>query len=440
MLTPIHTQAPRPDGVTPINTPADLTSDPNAGPNLDGPSLTPNIAPPDPLPPAPSMWVKLTISIIGMFAFLQVYSIQAILPVIMQDFHATETQAGMTVGATVLAIALMSPFMGMLSDAFGRRGIIIAAIALLGLPTVLIGFADSLPMVMVGRFLQGLAVPGITVVTIAFIGEEFERKSVARLMSYYVSGTVLGGFLGRFVLGHLQEFIGWRHGFMIMGAGTLLGAAWVWWQLPRSRYFVANPNFRSSLQMLKNHSGNRYVVTACLLGACVLFSLVGCFTFINLHLADAPYNLSSAGLANIFAVYLIGVVVTPMASQLIAQFGAARMVRVAVVLSMLGVLTTLAQPLWAIIIGLAVMSTGVFVTQSATITYIAVNVKEGRSLASGLYYMSYYLGGTLGAWVCGLAYRQGRWSLTVWTLLGVQVLALLMAIFGMVKTKRVALR
>ena len=54
-----------------------------------------------------------------MFAFLQVYSIQAVLPVMMVDFAATEVQAGMIVGATILAIAIMSPFLGMLSDAVG---------------------------------------------------------------------------------------------------------------------------------------------------------------------------------------------------------------------------------------------------------------------------------------------------------------------------------
>lgn len=75
----------------------------------------------------------------------------------------------------------------------------------------------------------------------------------------------------------------------------------------------------------------------------------------------------------------------------------------------------------------------VFITQSATITYIAVNVKEGRSLASGLYYMFYYIGGTVGAWVCGLAYAQGKWHATVLTLLGIQVLTLGVAIFGLVK-------
>lgn len=380
-----------------------------------------------------SLVVQLTIGLIGTFAFLQVYSVQAILPVLMQEFSASETQVGMTVGATVLAIAFMSPFIGMLSDAVGRKNIIIGSLLFLSLPTVMLAFSQSIHSMVIWRFLQGFAVPGITVVTIAYIGEEYVGKNVARLTSFYVSGSVLGGFLGRFITGHLHELIGWRQAFLWMGGLTLVGAIATWFGLPTSKKFVANTNLKSSLNMLYQHLHNRYVITACLLGTCVLFSLVGCFTYINLYLAETPYDLSSSALANIFAVYLIGVVVTPIASTLISRFGAARMVMVAVPMSMIGVLLTLVHPLPWIVVALAVMSSGVFITQSATITYISANVKEGRSLASGLYYMSYYIGGSLGAWVCGLAYAHGGWHATVWVLLGVQVLAFLMASFGLVK-------
>ena len=353
----------------------------------------------------------------------------------MVDFSATEVQAGMVVGATVMAIAIMSPFLGMLSDAVGRKSFIVGALLFLAIPTALIAQSPSIGWLGMWRFMQGLSVPGITVVTIAYIGEEFEGRAVTELMSFYVSGSVLGGFMGRFLLGHLHEFIGWRAGYYVMAAMTLIGALWVGKMLPSSRHFVANPNFRSAMQTLGKHLTNRYVVTACLLGACVLFSLVGCFTFINLHLAGTPYELSTGALANIFAVYLIGVIITPLSTTLLRRFGAARTVRVAVIFSMLGALLTLVTPLWGIIIGLAIMSSGVFVTQAATISYIAVNVKNGRSLASGLYYMAYYAGGTMGAWLCGIVYARGQWSLTVWLLLFVQVLALLVASFGMIKTK-----
>lgn len=63
---------------------------------------------------------RLIVWLVGFFAFLNVYSMQSVLPLVMQDFHASPVQAGFTVGATVLAISIVSPFMGMLSDALAR--------------------------------------------------------------------------------------------------------------------------------------------------------------------------------------------------------------------------------------------------------------------------------------------------------------------------------
>ncbi|WP_019672403.1 MFS transporter [Psychrobacter lutiphocae] len=382
----------------------------------------------------PTWVLKATVMLIAVFAFLQVYSIQSILPVLMLDFNASEVQAGMAVGATVMAVAIMSPFLGMLSDAIGRKSIIIGALLFLAIPTALIANSQSIESLTFWRFLQGLSVPGITVVTIAYLGEEFKGGAIAELMAYYVSGTVLGGFSGRFVLGHLHEWVGWRVAYYLMAVFTVAGALWVAKTLPASQHFVASPKFRTALATLAGHLHNRYVISACLLGFCVLFSLVGCFTFINLHLADTPYRLNTGELANIFTVYLIGVVITPLSAKLIQRFGSARTIVVAVIMSMIGVLIALLSPLWVIIIGLTIMSSGVFITQSATIGYIASNVHEGRSLASGLYYMCYYAGGTVGAWVCGLVYSHGQWSATVLALLAMQVFALLVASVAMVKT------
>lgn len=382
----------------------------------------------------PSFIEKLTIALIGVFAFLQVYSVQAILPILMRDLHANEVKAGLSVGATVMAIALMSPFMGMLSDAFGRKRFIVGSLLLLAIPTALIAFSTSMEALIVWRFLQGLAVPGITVVLIAYIGEEY-GDSLASMMSLYVMGTVLGGFGGRFLAGHLHDLIGWRWAYGVMAILTLMGMLWVAKSLPNSRRFTKSKNFYVAFHTLLSHTKNRHVLSACLLGGCVLFSLVGCFTFINLHLAQKPYELSAAHLANIFALYLVGMVITPLSSGLIARFGMTNTIITAVLCSMTGLALTTTTPLWLIIVGLIIMSSGVFVTQSATISYIASHVKKGRSLASGLYYMGYYGGGSIGAWVCGIAYTKGQWDYTLMTIGVVQILALLIVILLMKKAE-----
>ena len=269
-----------------------------------------------------TLGLALAVFVIGVFAFLEVYAIQAILPILMHDFNASPAEIGFTVGATVLAVAIMSPFMGMLSDAIGRKKVIVASLLFLAFPTAMLGFSSSLSQMNVWRFLQGLAVPGITVVLIAYIGEEFSGKAMTRLMTLYVSGTVLGGFSGRFILGHLTDYMSWQHAFWVMAAMMLAGVALAYSQLPASKNFVANAHLKPALQGLWSHLHNRYVLSAMLLGSCVLFSLVGCFTFINLHLAAEPYHLSSSDLANIYMVYLIGMVITPLSTQIIGRFGA----------------------------------------------------------------------------------------------------------------------
>ena len=377
--------------------------------------------------------LRLAVAATGLSAFLQVYAVQAVLPLLVRDLAATEVQAGLAVGATVLGVALMSPFMGMLSDAAGRKSFIVGSLLFLAVPTALLAGVETIGQMMLLRFLQGLSVPGITVVLIAYIGEEFDGRTMTRLMSLYVAGTVLGGFLGRFILGHLSELIGWRAAFYVMAGMAVLGALFIGRQLPASKHFVPKPHFQTALNTLSGHLKNRYVVAACLLGACVLFSLVGCFTYINLYLAEAPYVLDSGSLANLFTVYLIGMVITPLSSKLIARFGSARTILLAVAVSAAGVAATLAAPLGVIVAALVLMSSGVFITQAATISYIAANVKEGRSLASGLYYMAYYGGGTVGAWLCGLAYAHYGWPGVAGVLLTVQAAAMLIAVKSMLR-------
>ena len=361
--------------------------------------------------------------IIGFFAFLNVYSVQSVLPMVMDDFHATAVQAGLTVGATVLGIGLVSPFMGMLSDAFGRKAILCTSLFALTVPTALIPLSQGLNMLIALRFLQGLAVPGIVVVLIAYLSEEFRSGGVASMTSTYVGGTVMGGFCGRFITGHAGHLLGWRGAFVMLAVLNLIGALLVWRALPASRNFVPNRNFQGAMATLWGHLHNRRLMAACAVGFCVLFSLVGTFTYVNLHLAAPPFSLTAAGLANVFTVYLVGVLVTPMAGRHIDRLGFMRSMLGALGISACGLLLTLLPSLWAVVVGLAVCSTGVFLCQSATISSIAKNVSEGRSLATGIYYMSYYCGGAAGTWAAGLAYEGYGWSGSVLVIAMVQTCA-----------------
>lgn len=375
----------------------------------------------------PGPLLLATIALVGVFAFLQVYSVQSILPELQRDLGASVVEIGSAVGATVLAVALVSPLMGMLSDALGRKWLVVASVLVLALPTALMAGVESVQTLTVLRFLLGLAVPGVTVVALAYIGEEFRHAAMARVMAVYIAGNVLGGFLGRFLLGHLTELMGWRLAFGVLAALNLAGAVLVWRVLPASRHFRAETRLGGALATLAGLLHHPALLAASALGFTVLFAQVGMFTYVNFHLAAAPYHFGPSALANVFAVYLVGVLVTPLAGRLIPRLGARRTLLASVLASLLGVLLTLLPSASGIVGALTLASCGTFITQSATVSYIAYRITHGRSLASGLYYTAYYMGGFCGAWLGGFAYHHGGWPGTVGLLVTTQMLGWLVA-------------
>ncbi|MFA5662579.1 MFS transporter [Castellaniella sp.] len=371
--------------------------------------------------------LALSIVLVGVFAFIQVYSIQSILPEIRADLNATVVEAGQAVGITILAIALVAPFMGIVSDALGRKWFITGSVFFLAVPTALMMLVEDVHSLLLLRFLQGLAVPGVSVVITAYIGEEFSGARMVRTMTLYVCGCIMGGFLGRFMIGHLTEYMSWREAYGVMALFNLVGGVIIWRGLPASRCFKANPNVHASLVTLRRLLHSRDLRVASLVGATLLFSQIALFTYINLHLASAPYHYSPGNLANLFTVYLLGMMVMPVMGYIIPRIGIRNAILLSLGLSMGAVALTLVQPAWLIIVALALAACGTFIAQSAVMSFVAQRMTEGRSLANGLYYTVYYCGGFLGAWACGLAYAWHAWPATVATLLLTQLAGWLVA-------------
>ena len=72
----------------------------------------------------------------------------------------------------------------------------VPSLFLLAVPTALAATATSLHALILWRFAQGLFVPGVIAVMLAYINEEWAGRGVGRAMSSYVTGTVIGGSLG----------------------------------------------------------------------------------------------------------------------------------------------------------------------------------------------------------------------------------------------------
>jgi MFS transporter, YNFM family, putative membrane transport protein len=378
----------------------------------------------------------IALMLAGIAAFLNLYATQPLLPMLARIFDASKAAVGMTVSAATIGVALSAPFCGLIAERAGRKRVIVTATLLLTIPTVLASTATSLPMLIFWRFLQGLVMPGIFGVAIAYIAEEWPPVQVGRAMSLYVSSTVLGGFLGRILPGYAATHRivasiapSWRIGFLLIAACDLLFGLLIAYWLPRDRKSAITP-VRTDGGMLR-HLRNPRLVATYAVGFNVLFSLVAVFTYITFHLAAAPYQLTPAQLSSLFVVYLVGLIVTPLAGIGIGRSGSRPVLIVAVAASMIGVAMTLLHSLPMILLGLVLCSSGVFVCQSASTSYIQTAAPAGgRASAAGLYVACYYAGGSVSGVLPGFFWRFGGWTACVALVLVVQLVTIAVAAIG----------
>ncbi|MDP9096938.1 MAG: MFS transporter [Pseudomonadota bacterium] len=364
----------------------------------------------------------------GMCSFVNLYAPQSLLPTLADAFDAPASRTGLTMTATLVAVAGVAPFVGVISDAFGRRRLIVPASLGLVVPTALAGLATGLDGLLAWRFVQGLLLPFIFAVTVAYIADECEGAERVRATGIYSMGSIIGGFLGRFVAGWGAHFLGWRASFLILAAITLGLASIMAVFLPVERRFRPVRSWRRTMEGFVGQFGNRQVMATCLVGFAVLFSIVATFTYANLLLAAAPYRLGPAELGSIFVSYLLGAVVTPPATRLTLRLGRRRTVLVAGGVAAAGLLLTLTPSLWAIVAGLSLLAIGIFTEQMLSIGYVAIAGERARSTAVGLYVTSYYLGGSLGGIAPAWIWSHLGWPGCVSLVLAVQAVALGVAV------------
>jgi MFS family permease len=399
--------------------------------------------------PAPGPRAASAVFLAGVCAFLQLYCTQPLLPLFTRLFHVTKASAGLTVSAATIAVSISAPFFGALTERLARRRVILASILGMAVPTLLAATAQSLTQLIVWRFLQGIMVPGIVAVLVTYIGEEWPPNRVPFIISLYVSGTALGGFLGRFTAGVLTDWFSWRVSFIALGLVSFVGAAAVAAWLPHGRprpprhtdlaphvpriwapgsMEPRSPISTFTLQLRALFHLPRLVGTFAV-GFNVLFSLVAVFTWITFHLAAPPFSLSTALLSSLFFVYLVGLVVTPAAGYLITRTGLRAGIAAGMLLSMIGVLLTLAPSILVILLGLAMVSSGVFVAQTASQSFLRIAIPpESRVTGAGIYMSFYYLGGTAAGVVPAIFWNIGKWPACVVFILCIQSLALAIAL------------
>lgn len=182
--------------------------------------------------------VLLALFFAGIATFAQLYSFQGVLPILARDLGINAAQASLTVSAATMGLAVAVIPWSLVSDRFGRRRTIAAAViaaTVLGVAGALMpGFAA----VVVFRFLEGAALGGVPAVAMTYLSEEVRKSHVAVAAGTFVSGTSLGGLSGRLVAAPVGDFLGWRAGVLTVALVAACSTVAFLMIAPRQRGFI----------------------------------------------------------------------------------------------------------------------------------------------------------------------------------------------------------
>ncbi len=245
------------------------------------------------------------------------------LPEISRVLDASTAQTQLTISSYLAAYAICPIVYGPVSDRYGRKPVLLAALTIFCAATFVCAFAPSIQALIAARAFQAVGSSGTVVLARAVVRDLYSGVRAGRELS--VMGVIMGvaPVVAPSIGSVLQTAFGWRACFLFVFAAGL-GAFWVVWRLmPETRPRTQRHPFEWTA--LVRHYGV-VVCNRCFLAHTVIVSasFAGLFAFIS----GSPFvlqdfvGLSPIGFGIAFAVASTGHIVgTSVAAHLVTRVG-----------------------------------------------------------------------------------------------------------------------
>lgn len=170
-------------------------------------------------------------------AMLGPFSVDTYLPAfpsIQASLQASQIEVQQTLTAYMLSFAVMILWHGALSDAFGRRKIILGALALFAFASLGCALSHKIAYLWVFRVLQGVSAGAGTVIGRAMIRDLHADATAARLLSLVTMIFSIAPAIAPVLGGWVVKLLDWRWIFFLLSAYTVLLLWYCWKNLPET--------------------------------------------------------------------------------------------------------------------------------------------------------------------------------------------------------------
>lgn len=187
---------------------------------------------------APRMGPTEFIAMIAVLFATIAFSIDAMLPALPQIAAELSPDAPnaaqLILTSFVLGMGIGTLFAGPLSDAFGRKPVILAGAALYCAAAVVAYVSPTLEGVLVARLLQGLGSAGPRVVSLALVRDMYKGREMARVVSFAMMIFTLVPAIAPFIGQGIIWVAGWRGIFLAFVVFSALSMLWFWLRQPET--------------------------------------------------------------------------------------------------------------------------------------------------------------------------------------------------------------
>lgn len=210
------------------------------------------------------------IALMALLMCMVALSIDAVLPALgpmASALNVSDTNQIQLVIAVVYAgMAVGQLFYGFLADAKGRKVAIYLGIAVFVLGSLVALWSDTLEMMLIGRFMQGLGAAGPRTITLAIIRDQYKGNEMARVLSLVMTVFIISPVIAPLMGQGILWLFGWREIFIfLLGLATV---AWLWFWLRQPETlavadrtpFSVRETFRNLRGMVNERSAVCYVV------------------------------------------------------------------------------------------------------------------------------------------------------------------------------------
>ena len=201
---------------------------------------------PDPLPREPAVAVetasreglraRLTVPVLAFGGILMAVMQTAVVPLLPDLPRLTGSSAGAvswTVTATLLAGAVLTPVLGRAGDMYGKKRVLLLALALMTSGSVLCALTSDIRVLIAARALQGAAA-AVVPLSISILRDELPPERTTSAVALMSSTVGIGAALGLPLAALIVQYADWHTMFWVTGGLGATGLVLAWWAVRES--------------------------------------------------------------------------------------------------------------------------------------------------------------------------------------------------------------